>query len=552
MANKIIMPNGTIAVEAEYRRQILTEYIGNPFIEALTPLLSPEEVAEKIAVYPNYNVQERLLDKQYRVHLTQRLFQFLQPLTRHLDLESRISRVIYQGYLARNPFNSEYIKSLNDGVNIIQINNNEISSNSDFRTTGAGFSIIGPSGVGKSVSLNRVLSSIYPQVIVHKEYNGFNFSVYQVTWLKLECPYNGSLRGLALQFFSAVDSLLSSNFYKKFSSGKRTVDSLLISMIQVARSIGLGVLIIDEIQHLSNCKGVEKSTLLSYLVTLQNSIGIPIILVSTPKGLPLLQSEFRQARRGSGQGDFLWDRLKKDEEWDLLIQGLWNYQWTRKEIQLNSSLADAIYEECQGIIDLAVKLYVMSQIVAITNGTETVTPELIRQVADKHLQLVRPMIQALKSGNIQQIAKYEDICTVDIDFASFINKERASVDLQMKIEAIKRTQQKKEQEVKLSVKEQAILKLIELKIEAKIAQVAVEKVIGEKDGLDVNEVVIKAIQSISASDKREKKHRKAEVTVDNDLRIIVAEGRKENKTAYETLRQNGFIKSYESDFSKVG
>jgi hypothetical protein len=44
------------------------------------------------------------------------------------------------------------------------------------------------------------------------------------------------------------------------------------------------VLIIDEIQHLSNCKGVEKSTLLSYLVTLQNSIGIPIILVSTPKG----------------------------------------------------------------------------------------------------------------------------------------------------------------------------------------------------------------------------------------------------------------------------
>ena len=48
MANKIIMPNGTIAVEAEYRRQILTEYIGNPFIEALTPLLSPEEVAEKL------------------------------------------------------------------------------------------------------------------------------------------------------------------------------------------------------------------------------------------------------------------------------------------------------------------------------------------------------------------------------------------------------------------------------------------------------------------------------------------------------------------------
>ena len=552
MANKIIMPNGTIAVEAEYRRQLITEYKGNPFTEALTPLLSSEEVAEKIAVYPNYSVQERLLDKQYRIHLTQRLFQFFQPLTRHLDLESRISRVIYQGYLARNPFNPEYIKSLQDGVNVIQNSNNEISSNSDFRTTGAGFSIVGPSGVGKSVSLNRVLSSIYPQVIIHKKYTGYNFSMYQVTWIKLECPYNGSLRGLALQFFSAVDRLLSSDFYKKFSTGRRTVDSLLISMIQVARSIGLGVLIIDEIQHLSNCKGVEKSTLLSYVVTLQNSIGIPIILVSTPKGLPILQSEFRQARRGSGQGDFLWDRLKKDEEWDLLIQGLWNYQWTRREIQLNNSLADAIYEECQGIIDLAVKLYVMSQIVAITNGTETVTPELIRQVADKHLQLVKPMVQALKSGNIQQIAKYEDICTVDIDFVSFMNRERTSVDLQMKIEAIKKTQQKKEQEIQLSVKEQAILKLIELKIEAETAQAAVEKVITEKDGLDVNEAVIKAIQSISTSDKRERKSRKAEVSMNNDLRVIVAEGRKEYKTAYEMLKEKGFIKSYENDFYKVG
>lgn len=55
----------------------------------------------------------------------------------------------------------------------------------------------------------------------------------------------------------------------------------------------------------------------------------------------------------------------------------------------------------------------------------------------------------------------------------------------MKIEALKRTQRKKEQEVHLSVKEQAVLKLIDLKVEAEIAQATVEKVMEEKDGLAV-------------------------------------------------------------------
>jgi hypothetical protein len=60
--------------------------------------------------------------------------------------------------------------------------------------------------------------------------------MYQVTWLKLECPYNGHL-GACIAIFSAVDSLLSSDFYMKFSTGKRTVDSLLISMIQVREAL---------------------------------------------------------------------------------------------------------------------------------------------------------------------------------------------------------------------------------------------------------------------------------------------------------------------------
>ena len=51
--------------------------------------------------------------------------------------------------------------------------------------------------------------------------------------------------------------------------------------------------------------------MLNFFVTLVNTAGVPVVLISNPKAMSILQSEFRQARRGSGQGDMIWDRLGK-------------------------------------------------------------------------------------------------------------------------------------------------------------------------------------------------------------------------------------------------
>jgi hypothetical protein len=329
MANRILIPNGGEAVEAKYNEQVIEEYGDNPFIEALPPILNELEAVEKLAVYPNFNPQERMLDKQYRIHMVQRLFQCFQPLMIHLDLESRISRVIRQGYLARNPFKPAYAQSLQEGHSEILGLRSELSSNSVFRTTAAGFTIIGVSGMGKTTAINRVLS-LYPQVIVHKNYKGINFSMYQVSWLKLDCPFDGSLKGLCIEFFSKLDDILGTDYSKKFGIGRKTVDNMLSVMSQVARNIGLGLLIIDEIQHLSRAKSGGDQKMLNFFVTLVNTIGVPVIFVGTPAGLSILQSEFRQARRGSGQGDMIWERLNIDQNWDLLINAIWDYQWTKK------------------------------------------------------------------------------------------------------------------------------------------------------------------------------------------------------------------------------
>src|SRR5690606_23263696 len=114
----------------------------------------------------------------------------------------------------------------------------------------------------------------------------------------------------------------------------------------------------------------------------------------------VLQSQFRQARRGSGQGDMLFDRVKSKDEisWNLFTEGLFQYQWVKKPCILNQELNDTIYEESQGIFDIAIKLFVMSQVRAMAINKEEITPKLIRYIAKENLKLVKPMLDALKNG----------------------------------------------------------------------------------------------------------------------------------------------------------
>ncbi|WP_250160079.1 ATP-binding protein [Caloranaerobacter azorensis] len=371
--------------------------------------------------------------------------------------------------------------------------NFELSNNSIFRSTAAGFTILGVSGMGKTTAINRILT-MYPQVIVHTSYRGTKFSMYQLVWLKLDCPHDGSVKGLCVDFFLKIDSLLGTNYYKKFGQNRLSVNTMLPVMAQIARNTGLGLLIIDEIQHLSSARSGGAEKMLNFFVTLVNTIGVPTILIGTPKALSVLQSQFRQARRGSGQGDMIWDRLKKDDSWDLLLNAIWEYQWTKNKSFLTQEMSNILYEESQGIIDIAVKIYAMSQIRAIITEKEEITPKLIKRVAKENLKLVKPMLDALRSCDIRKLAMYEDVCTVDVDFLGFMERERHTIDLDMKIEALKRTKKKKEKEIKMSKKEDAILKLLDLDVDSSKAQRAVEKIIEEVgEEIEVNDIVIKVI-----------------------------------------------------------
>jgi|GEM_PF-3257406 len=340
---------------AQYKEQIIYDYRHNPLIEALPPIWSSDEVVDMLSHTEGQHDGERQLDAHYRFHSVLRLFQYFQPLKEHVNIEQRFSRCIRQGYLHRNPLSPEYVKSLVQGHEMIK-NRKDYTFLSAFLPTAAGFTIIGLSGIGKTSAVTYILR-LYPQVVEHSSYQGIPLVLKQVVWLKLDCPYDGSVKGLCMGFFEALDRAAGTEYFETYCKRGATVDVLMIRMAQAARLHCLGVLVIDEMQHLIHAKSGGSEKLLNFTVTLVNTIGVPVVLIGTSKAKSILQGDFRQARRSSGQqGDLIWDRMKNDAAWDIFVLSMWENQWTKNIVPLTDELKDALYHESQGIVDIAVKL----------------------------------------------------------------------------------------------------------------------------------------------------------------------------------------------------
>lgn len=413
-------------------------YRHNPFIEALPPVLPMEKVASLLRRHPVYHQSERELAASKRLEAVQRIANYVEPLPIFLELEQRFSRMLRNGYSPRNPISAEWIKQLRSGFPDLDWDRGKPDYQPLVRSTAAGFAIIGTSGVGKTTAVESVLS-LYAQQIQHSgKYGGRALDRVQLVWLKLECPQDGSLRGLCLNFFQAVDEIVGTRYYPKFGNNRRrSVDELLPEMANVAAVLGLGVLVIDEIQRLNEASSGGAAKMLNFFGQMVNQFSVPVVLVGTFKALPLLSGEFAQARRSAGQGDLVWSNLPQDDVWDFFIEGVWHYQWTKSETPLTPTIRNALYQESQGIVDIAVKLYMLAQWAVIGQEDETISPELIGDVARDSLQLARPILEALKKRDLAALGRIKDIMPPISDLEQYLRGARERVTLEGTLDTMK-------------------------------------------------------------------------------------------------------------------
>lgn len=463
--------------DAVYLQQGIEDYKGNPFLEALPPVLNQETVINGFSYYPFYKKEERNDSKEYRCHYLRRLNKFFQPLGIHLKLYEMFDCALRQGYLSRNPIDKQEKIHLHNIYNSME--KGEFIFNLEDEVAGEGFLIIGVSGGGKSRSLSRLLA-MYPQVIKHSEYQNQLFLRVQVVYLKIDCPHDGTLKGLAGVFFKELDKIIGSEYARKYENRKYSVSQLMLAMENLIVLYGIGVLIVDEIQHLSVAKSQGEEMMLNFFVTLSNCCKIPIIFVGTPKTEKLFSSALRQTRRMCGQGDLTWKRFEKDSrEWELFVNSIWDYQWTKQETALTTELKDVFYEGCQGIIAIAVKLFILTQIETMKKKKEIITPAMFNKASKNHLGALKPIISALKSGNESEMRNYDDILIEFIhnDSNTAIDQEINQINLDLLEKQSKEIQQKQDKfdEVQFII----LNKLKELNIDYKVAKKAISKVIKE-------------------------------------------------------------------------
>ena len=406
-------------LEAVYKEQLLAEYENNPYIEALPQIFTEDDVLDHFMVTPRISNQDKSSEMNIRYHVLKRIKNFIQPLPIHFEVERRLSTLIRRGYLARNPLDKaflERIRLLHELREDEEYAQRYIDERLNYlRSTADSLSIIGISGIGKTTAIERLLL-MYPQVIKHSNYKGQIFNRTQIIWLKIDCPYDGSLTTLCQSFFKAIDDLLGTRYLEKFGSFTRNVSTMLLFMTSLASLYGIGVLVIDELQHLVNSK-VDQEDMLNFFVTLSNTVGVPTVLIGTSKAQQLFKGNFRQARRAASEGSIFWDRmLEESEEWNLFLETLWNIQCLKEYTPLTEELRKTFYEECQGITAVAINLFILSQerIIFAENLAEKITPAVLKKTAKEDLKIIQPMLSAIRNNDFEAIYKYEDLM-IDLD-----------------------------------------------------------------------------------------------------------------------------------------
>lgn len=406
-------------VEARYVDTGLAAYAGNPFIEALPPLLERKNLRQALGGNIERSDMDIYLDGHVRIHaISQLLDRFFQPLARHIDLESKLSVMLRQGYIGRNLANGNHAAHIQNGYERIMTGDLTSFRFDHVESTAKSLAFIGCSGSGKTSSLNRILNT-YPQLIYHPQHN---FT--QIVFLKIDCPHDGSLKNLCHNFFREIDARLGTNYVRRYVEKRHGVETLIALMSQVANTHAIGLLVIDEIQHLSLRASGGAEKMLNFFVTLVNEISVPVVMVGTPKARPIFEMDLRSARRGAGFGSILWEPLTRPDtgvdinrsEWGAFTNKLWQYQWlTKASDAISEELRDLWFDLSQGIMDVVIKLFVLSQIRAVVNGTERITPAIMKSVYQDELKPIHPMIDALRSRDPNKIARYSDLTIPAVD-----------------------------------------------------------------------------------------------------------------------------------------
>lgn len=406
-------------VDAQYLASQIPHFAGNQLIEALPAVQEPGELLVSLSSKPAFALEQRQLPTSQRLQMLKSLSSFLFPLERHIALATELDSLLRNGYVSRRPATPEHAMKMMQIHEQTHIHGTYALQDLSHWEQQSGLLLIGVSGMGKTRFIKRWASRL-PKVIYHPELH-----IYQIPVLHIELPADGeSVTGLCAAIFAAIDKLIpGSNYVETYSlRGRPTVEQLIRRVEAVMHAHCVGMLICDEVQNLSNA-GKSKGRLMTELVSMSNLLSIPLVFIGTNKAAKLFGLDFRKSRRVSGFGSQHWERLHEGirredgalaSEWRDFLAFMWRFQWTRHDAALTEEIRATMYQCCQGVIDIAIKLFAAAQARAILDGTEQIQVRHIRESFKEDFKLIQPMVEELRRNDATTLSLYEDIAPLNL------------------------------------------------------------------------------------------------------------------------------------------
>ncbi|HBB7903068.1 TPA: ATP-binding protein [Escherichia coli] len=356
------------SVSAIYKEPGLPEYRGNPLMEALPEALSDDEVFFEMSYFPEIDEDIRwTAPAKIREQYVDRIKKFRCPQTNLIEAYRMIYRALRESYAARNPLKSGTVQYLHYYGN----ERPDIEPDSGyFKSQAETITIVGMSGSGKTTMIEQIMD-YFPQVIEHSSYKGaFPGLSKQIVWLKINCPYNSSVRDLCEEILLKLDDA---------SGIERTTPEirngpLARQIAQRIKSSFLGILVIDEMQRLKFSRTGGENKLIDFLHEIVDSMGVSMVFCGNPPFDETLARKMRIARRAESGGYMNILNVRYDsQDWQSFIHYLWPLQWTNIETPLSDELNEKLFVLSKGNIGLAQMIYRRAQLKVIGSGNELIS-----------------------------------------------------------------------------------------------------------------------------------------------------------------------------------
>lgn len=245
------------------------------------------------------------------------------------------------------------------------------------------FSIIGPSGIGKSTALAKSIALSGGERIITTN----NPYAQIIPCINVQCPHDCSVKGLLLAILSQVDATIGTNYEQLAVKNRASIDNLIGTVSQVALN-NILLIFIDECQNI--CRNRNGVNLIASMTQLINSSGVAICMVGLPETDYFFTQEMQLARRSVGLS---YSALPCDEYFALLCETLFTYQYVARHCRLTPEMIELLYECTGGIVAILVSLIMEAQQIAILTGKEELSRETILMAYKERLKNVQDFVK---------------------------------------------------------------------------------------------------------------------------------------------------------------